>query len=188
MTTYGYARISTDGQTTEPQVLELVNAGIAPENIVSETISGGVGAYQRPALHALLNVLTAGDTLTVIKLDRLGRDAIDTLTLIQNLKAQGVGVRILALGTDTGGAAGNLIIGVLASVAAWERDVIRERTIAGLKAAKSAGKILGRRHALSPTGRCEAISAAKSGESVRSIARRYKVSPRTIYRLTASQA
>jgi len=186
MTIYGYARVSTEGQTTEPQVLELVNAGVAPENIVSESISGGVGGYQRPVLHELLNRLTDGDTLVVVKLDRLGRDAIDTLTLIQNLKDQGVGVRILALGTDTGGAAGNLIIGVLASVAAWERDVIRERTIAGLKAAKQAGKILGRRHALSPAGRCEAISAAKSGEAVRCIARRYKVSPRTIYRLIAS--
>ncbi|MBM3097131.1 recombinase family protein [Gluconobacter cerinus] len=73
-----------------------------------------------------------------------------------------------------------LIIGVLASVAAWERDIIRERTMSGLHAARGSGKFLGRRHAMSPAGRQEAI---KGGEAVRSVARRYGVASRTIYRL-----
>lgn len=76
-----------------------------------------------------------------------------------------------------------LIIGVLTSVAAWERDIIRERTMSGLHAARASGKLLERRHAMSPAGRQEAIRAIKGGEAVRSIARRYGVAPRTIYRL-----
>ncbi|MBS1021265.1 recombinase family protein [Gluconobacter cerinus] len=183
MTTYGYARVSTDGQTTDPQVLELRNAGVDLENCFVETVSGSVSAARRPVLQKLLEHLCNGDTLTVVKLDRLGRDTIDTLTLIEDLKAKGVGVRILALGADTGGAAGNLIIGVLASVAAWERDIIRERTISGLHAARASGKLLGRRHAMSPAGRQEAVRAINGGEAVRSVARRYGVAPRTIYRL-----
>lgn len=130
---YGYTRVSTEEQKTEPQILELVNAGVPNENIFSEHISGGVVAHQRPVLGELLQKLKEGDTLTVVKLDRLGRDAIDVLSLIRELKEKSIGVRILQLGADTSGSAGSLIIGILASVASWEREIIKERTKAGIK-------------------------------------------------------
>ncbi|OAG75116.1 DNA recombinase/resolvase [Acetobacter malorum] len=111
---YGYTRVSTEEQKTEPQLLELVNAGVPSNNVYSEHISGSIVAHSRPVLAELLQKLKEGDTLTVLKLNRLGRDAIDVLSLI---KEKGIGVRILQLGADTSGSAGSLIIGILATVA-----------------------------------------------------------------------
>jgi putative DNA-invertase from lambdoid prophage Rac len=132
--------------------------------------------------------METGDTLTVTKLDRIGRDAVDTLGLIRDLKAKGVGVRILALGADTSGPAGNLILGVLASVAEWERAIISERTKDGLAAARRRGRVGGRRHALSPSARAEAVQAHQAGQSVSEIARRYRVDRSTIYRAMSATA
>ncbi|MFH7813246.1 MULTISPECIES: recombinase family protein [Acetobacter] len=189
MAIYGYARVSTDDQKHDGQTDELAAAGVGPDRIVSEKVSGGVRAAARPGLSGLLDRLTEGDTLTVTKLDRLGRDAPDTLSLIRDLRGRGVGVRILGLGADTTGPAGNLILGVLASVAEWERSVISERTKDGLAAARRRGRIGGRRHALSPSARAEVITAHQAGQSVSEIARRYRVDRSTIYRaLSASMS
>lgn len=182
MAIYGYARVSTDDQNHDGQTDELVAAGVPVDRIVSEKVSGGVMASARPGLSGLLDRLAEGDTLTVTKLDRLGRDAPDTLGLIRDLRARGVGVRILGLGADTTGPAGNLILGVLASVAEWERSVISERTKDGLAAARRRGRVGGRRHALSPSARAEAVQAHQAGQSVSEIARRYRVDRSTIYR------
>lgn len=179
---YGYARVSTEDQTNDGQTDDLTAAGIQLENIVSEKVSGGVRAAARPGLSGLLDRLEEGDTLTVTKLDRLGRDAPDTLSLIRDLRERGVGVRILALGADTSGPAGKLIIGVLASVAEWERAIISERTKEGLAAARRRGRIGGRRHALSPSAREEIVKAHGAGEKVTAIARRYRVDRATVYR------
>lgn len=180
---YGYARVSTEDQTNDGQVDDLTAAGIQPENITSEKVRGGVRAAARPGLSALLDRLVRGDTLTVTKLDRLGRDALDTLGLIRDLRARGVGVRILALGADTTGPAGNLILGVLASVAEWERAIISERTKDGLEAARRRGRVGGRRHVLSPSARDEVVKAHQQGEKVAAIARRYRVDRATVYRV-----
>lgn len=181
---YGYTRVSTEEQKTEPQILELVNAGVPNENIYSEHISGGVVAHQRPVLGELLKKLKEGDTLTVVKLDRLGRDAIDVLSLIRELKEKSIGVRILQLGADTSGSAGSLIIGILASVASWEREIIKERTKAGIASYRkeNSGK-WGRRRKLSPLAREDVIKSHANGDSIRSIAKRYRVSRDTIYRI-----
>ncbi len=179
---YGYARVSTDDQTNDGQTDELVGAGVPADRIVSEKVSGGVMVSARPVLSDLLDRLEEGDTLTVTKLDRLGRDAPDTLSLIRNLRAKGVGVRILALGADTSGPAGTLILGVLASVAEWERAIISERTKDGLAAARRRGRVGGRRHVLSPSAREEVAKAHGQGQSVSEIARRYRVDRATVYR------
>ncbi|MCP1220178.1 recombinase family protein, partial [Acetobacter orientalis] len=186
MTIYGYARVSTDDQKHDGQIDEMIAAGVPADRIVSEKVSGGVMASARPGLSGLLDRLAEGDTLTVTKLDRLGRDAPDTLGLIRDLRARGVGVRILGLGADTTGPAGNLILGVLASVAEWERSVISERTKDGLAAARRRGRVGGRRHALSPSARAEVVTAYQAGEPVAAIARRYKVDRATVYRSIAS--
>lgn len=180
---YGYARVSTDDQKTDSQQNDLEAAGIQRENILTEKVSGGVRAAARPGLSALLARLQVGDTLTVTKLDRLGRDAPDTLGLIRDLRERGVGVRILALGADTSGPAGTLILGVLASVAEWERAIISERTRDGLAAARRDGRVGGRRHRLPITAREEVCAAHASGESVTAIARRYRVDRATVYRV-----
>ena len=186
MATFGYARVSTDDQNHDGQIDELTAAGVPADRIVSEKVSGGVRAAARPGLSGLLDRLVEGDTLTVTKLDRLGRDAPDTLSLIRDLRGRGVGVRILGLGADTTGPAGNLILGVLASVAEWERSVISERTKDGLAAARRRGRVGGRRHALSPSARAEVVTAYQAGEPVAAIARRYKVDRATVYRSIAS--
>ena len=186
MTIYGYARVSTDDQNHDGQTDELVAAGVPVDRIEVEKVSGGVQAMARPVLSGLVGRMETGDTLTVTKLDRIGRDAVDTLGLIRDLKAKGVGVRILALGADTSGPAGNLILGVLASVAEWERAVISERTKDGLAAARRRGRVGGRRHALSPSARAEVVTAYQAGEPVAAIARRYKVDRATVYRSIAS--
>jgi len=120
MTTYGYARVSTDGQTTDPQVLELRKAGIVPENCFVETVSGSVSAARRPVLQKLLEQLRNGDTLTVAKLDRLGRNALDVLTLIDVLKKREISVRIINLGIDTAGAGGKLFLPLPAGFAEFD--------------------------------------------------------------------
>lgn len=178
---YGYARVSTSGQDTSAQVHDLISAGVPHEQIVEEKISGGVMASARPGLSALLDKLVSGDVLTVTKLDRLGRDVIDTLGLIRDLKACGVGVRVLALGADTSGTAGSLIISVLASVADWERQIISERTKEGLAQARREGRVGGRRNKLNVHARTDLLEAVKRGESVASIAKRNRVSRGTVY-------
>ena len=185
---YGYARVSTDDQTHDGQKDELIGAGVQADRIVSEKISGGVMASARPGLSSLLSSLVAGDTLVVTKLDRLGRDAPDTLGLIRDLRARGVGVRILGLGADTSGPAGNLILGVLASVAEWERAIISERTKDGLAAARRRGRVGGRRHVLSPLAREEIVRAHGAGQSVSEIAKRYRCDRATVYRALKSEA
>lgn len=183
---YGYARVSTSGQETAAQVHDLIGAGVSSERIVEEKISGGVRASARPGLSALLEKLIPGDVLTVTKLDRLGRDVIDTLGLIRDLKARGVGVRVLALGADTSGSAGSLIINVLASVADWERQIISERTKEGLAQAKREGRTGGRPKVMNVHARRDLLEAVKRGESVVSIAKRNRVSRGTVYNVIRS--
>ena len=185
---YGYARVSTDDQTHDGQKDELIAAGVQPDRIVSEKVSGGVMASARPGLSGLLSSMEPGDTLTVTKLDRLGRDAPDTLSLIRDLRGRGVGVRILALGADTSGPAGTLILGVLASVAEWERAIISERTRDGLAAARRRGRVGGRRHVLSPSARADVVHAHGQGQSVSEIAKRYRCDRATVYRALKSEA
>lgn len=183
---WGYARVSTSGQETAAQVHDLIGAGVPECQIVEEKISGGVMASARPGLSALLDRLVSGDVLTVTKLDRLGRDVIDTLGLIRDLKARGVGVRVLALGADTSGSAGSLIISVLASVADWERQIISERTKEGLAQAKREGRTGGRPKVMNVHARRDLLEAVKRGESVVSIAKRNRVSRGTVYNVIRS--
>lgn len=170
MPAHGYARISTPDQVHDPQLDALAAAGIPAGMVTTEIISGAVPAGRRPRLAALLDRLQPGDSLAVARLDRLGRDPADTLTLIRDLDARGVAIRMLDMGADSTTPAGRLVVAVLAAVAGWERDVLRERTRQGMASARARGTHTGRRHSLTPHQRREAARLAGEGTSLAGIA------------------
>ena len=184
MAIFGYGRVSTGQQTTENQRLELEQAGylIQPEFwFADESISGKVSASQRPAFIKLKEQIRSGETLVVSKLDRLGRDAIDVLQTVKELGTKGVKVIVHQLGnTDLTSPAGKLLLMMLSAVAEMERDLLVERTQAGLARAKAEGKILGRPSKTNDIQRSEIISKLQSGESVSAVAREYGVSRASI--------
>ena len=184
MAIFGYGRVSTGTQTTDNQRLELEQAGyqIEPDLwFADEGISGKVAASQRPAFKAMLGQIRKGETLVVSKLDRLGRDAIDVLQTVRQLGERGIRVVVLQLGnTDLTAPAGNLLLSMLAAVAEMERDLLVERTQAGLARAKAEGKTLGRPSKTTPAERSEIRRRLGAGESVSALARAYGVSRATV--------
>jgi len=186
---FAYVRVSTLGQTVAGQMQEIAAAGFQPPpyRVVSETISGSVPAMQRPEFARLVDRLEPGDILVVSKLDRLGRDAIDVTETVAALSQIPVRVHCLALGgTDLTSSSGQLTMNVLSAVAQFERDLLRERTSAGLAAAKAKGKRLGRPKVLTEDDESEARAALARGETVSGIAKRFNVSRATIGRLRNS--
>jgi len=145
--TFAYVRVSTFGQTTENQVLEIHAAGfkVEPRRVISETISGSVATSQRRGFNRLMDRLELDDVLVVTKLDRLGRNSMDVAGTVAKLAEIGVRVHCLALGgVDLASSTGKLTMNVINAVAEFERDQLIERTQAGLNRAKAEGKTLGR--------------------------------------------
>jgi putative DNA-invertase from lambdoid prophage Rac len=183
---FAYCRVSTTEQTTDNQVQEIKSAGFAVDRkrVVLETISGSQPASERPEFCRLVDRLEDGDVLVVTKLDRLGRSAVDVRNTVENLAGMGVRVHCLALGgMDLTSAAGKLQMQVLAAVAEFELDLLRERTHAGLARAKAEGKTLGRRPALNKEQQRKAISRMVAGEHIAALAREYGVGRATMQRL-----
>jgi putative DNA-invertase from lambdoid prophage Rac len=150
---------------------------------VAETISGSAAAAQRPGFSRLLDRLEAGDVLVVTKLDRLGRNAIDVAMTVDRLTGLGVRVHCLALGgVDLTSAAGRMTMGVINAVAQFERDLLIERTQAGLERAKAEGATLGRPATLDASQRDAVRAALSAGASVSELARQYQTSRQTIMR------
>lgn len=142
----GYARVSTSDQTVRSQVDALEKAGCVL--VWTDTASGA--RAERPALDELLTEAQGGDTIVVTRLDRLGRSLPHLLDLVEHLASRAVGLRSLSEQIDTTNATGRLILHVFAALAEFERDLIRERTHAGLAAARARGRKGGRPPALSP--------------------------------------
>ncbi|MEG8018528.1 recombinase family protein [Sphingomonas sp. LR55] len=183
--TFAYCRVSTADQTTDNQVREIEGAGfnVEPKRVVAETVSGSVAALQRKGFAKLVDRLEAGDVLIVTKLDRLGRNAMDLRATVDMLAAQGVRVHCLALGgVDLTSAAGRMTMGVIAAVAEFERDLLIERTQAGLSRAKAAGKALGRPQALTKDQQTAIVSARANGVSLGVLAKEYGVSRAAVQR------
>jgi putative DNA-invertase from lambdoid prophage Rac len=183
---FAYFRVSTVDQTTENQIREIEAAGFAiqPRRAVAETISGSLQASARPAFVKLLERLEPGDVLVVTKLDRLGRNAIDVRQIVEQLAGRGVRVHCLALGgVDLTSPAGKMTMQVIAAVAEFERDLLVERTQAGLARAKGEGKILGRPARLSEKQRKEVARRLQAGETVSGLAREFDVHRATIIRV-----
>lgn len=181
---FGYGRVSTDTQSTENQRVELAQAGyqIPDEFWFSDRgVSGKTCAAQRPQFGILLSKIRSGETLVVSKLDRLGRDAVDVMQTIRLLGDRNVKVIVLQLGsTDLTSAAGKLLLTMLAAVAEMERDLLVERTQAGLQRAKAQGKKLGRPAKTTPEQQRSIRDELKLGVSVSHLARQHSVSRATV--------
>lgn len=183
---FGYGRVSTSDQSADNQRLELQEAGYrTPASFwfADVGISGKVSASQRPQFARLLDKIREGETLVVAKLDRLGRDSMDVEATLQMLEQRGVSVVVLQLGkTDLTSTAGKLIRKVLAAVADMERDLLVERTQAGLQRAKAEGKTLGRPAKTTEQQRAEIRALVQAGQaSISEVARRYAISRASVH-------
>ena len=184
--TFAYCRVSTADQTTDNQVREIEAAGFAiePKRVIAETVSGSVAAMQRKGFARLVDRLEDGDVLIVTKLDRLGRNAMDVRATVDMLATSGVRVHCLALGgVDLTSPAGRMTMGVIAAVAEFERDLLIERTQAGLSRAKAEGKALGRPTALTGEQQQAVRASRAKGVSLGLLAKEYGVSRAAIQRI-----
>lgn len=189
--TFAYLRVSTIGQTTDNQLQEIHAAGFAiePRRVVAETVSGSVATAQRPGFTRLLDRLEPGDVLVVTKLDRLGRNAMDVGATVAKLAKLGVRVHCLALGgVDLASSTGKLTMGVINAVAEFERDLLVERTQAGLCRARAEGKRLGRPASLTAQQRQEVVRRLREGAGASALAHEFKTSRQTILRVRETMA
>ena len=170
---YGYARVSTDGQSVTAQVTELTKAGCA--KVFRETASGA--QTNRAQLRKALDQLGAGDVLMVTRLDRLARSTRDLLNTLATITDRKAGFRSLGdTWADTTTAHGRLMVTVLGGLAEFERDLIRSRTGEGRERAKARGVKMGRKPKLTPHQTKEALRRVDAGEPLREIAQTYNVS------------
>ena len=184
--TFAYARVSILEQNPGNQIKEIKDAGfvIEPHRIMTETLSGSMPISRRKGFARLLDKMEKGDVLVVTKLDRLGRGAIDVSTTVAKLEKMGIRVHCLALGgVDLTSSAGKMTMGVINAVAQFERDLLIERTQAGLARAKSKGKILGRPKIFSDIQQQQVIQELQAGKTIASIARDFNTSRQTIMRI-----
>ena len=181
----GYARVSKQqDQDTAAQVQALKKAGA--ERIYQEHASGG--RWDRPELHKLLDQLRAGDVLVVWKLDRLSRSLKDLLHLLEQLNTKGAGFMSITEYIDTTTPAGRMMLQMVGAFAEFEREMIRERTRAGLETARAQGRIGGRRPKLSPPQQAELIRGMQEERyTMAEAARLFQVHPATVSRLMAQQ-
>ncbi|PQO97401.1 DNA invertase [Massilia phosphatilytica] len=183
MAVIGYARVSTIEQTLDMQQDALLAAGAT--NVYADKASGKTA--ERPELTHCLKALRDGDALVVWRLDRLGRNLQDLIRIVNELEARGVKFKSLKESIDTGGPAGKLVFHMFAALAEFERELVRERTLAGLAAARARGRKGGRPNLLDAKQRRAALAMMKDREmSVSEIARQFNVSRSTLYSLHAA--
>lgn len=188
---FAYCRVSTAEQTTDTQVAEIAAAGfrIDPHRTIVETVSGSIATSERRGFCRLVDRLESGDILVVTKLDRLGRNAMDVRGTVEALSGMGVRVHCLALGgVDLTSPAGRMTMQVIAAVAEFERDLLIERTQAGLARVRAQGKLLGRPQSLSRSEAMEVRKRLAAGETVASVARSSQTSRQTIMRIRDAAA
>ncbi len=178
---FGYARVSRpDEQDTIAQTRCLTQAEV---DIIFEDKASGA-RWDRPQLQEMLSKLRPGDVVVVWKLDRLSRSLKDLLHLMERIEQAGAGFRSLTEAIDTTTAAGRMMMQMVGSFAEFERAMIRERTQAGLAAARAAGRLGGRQSKLKGEQRSAALTMIKTGEkSAAGVARLFAVHPSTISRL-----
>ncbi|MEG3145795.1 recombinase family protein [Sphingomonas sp. RT2P30] len=184
--TFAYCRVSTIDQTTDNQAGEIEAAGFAvdPKRIITETVSGSTAARERKGFAKLMDKLEEGDVLIVTKLDRLGRNAMDVRATVEALAKAGVRVHCLALGgIDLTSSAGKMTMGVITVMAEFERDLLIERTQAGLTRAKAAGAVLGRPSALDGETQAKIRERRLAGVSLGVLAKEHGVSRAAIQRV-----
>ena len=182
----GYMRVSkADGsQNTDLQRDALVAAGIDPDALYEDHASGKKD--DRPQLAASVKALREGDTLVVWKLDRLGRDLRHLVNIVHELTQRGIGLKVLTgegAAIDTSTASGKLVFGIFAALAEFERELIRERTLAGLAASRARGRKGGRPHKMTPAKiRLAMASMGQADTTVGDLCKELGVSRQTLYR------
>jgi DNA invertase Pin-like site-specific DNA recombinase len=185
----GLARVSTDAQDAQLQQDALALAGCG--RVYVEKISTRKTTAERPGLSAALDYLRRGDTLCVWKLDRLGRSVKEVLTIADDLHARGIGVKILTgklSGSYSPAGEGKFFFTMMAALAELERDIIHERTMAGLAAAKAQGRTGGRPTVMDADKLVAARARRARGESPAKIAKALGVSRASIYRHLAAES
>lgn len=181
----GYARISKgNDQDPRAQIQALRAAGVA--RLFTEHASGG--RWDRPELHRALEQLRPGDVFVVWKLDRLSRSLKDLLHLLEQVARAGAGFRSLTEAVETTTPAGRMLMQMVGSFAEFERAMIRERTLAGLAAARARGRTGGRRPKLQPAQQQVLVELVTAGQKTQAdVARLFRVHPATVSRLLAAQ-
>ncbi|OPX12485.1 recombinase family protein [Mycobacterium sp. AT1] len=185
---FGYARVSTGHQSLDQQRDALKTAGVDLDRVYSDVLTGTSTKEQRPGLSALLSYTQDGDTIVVVGIDRLGRNAAEVMLTIRDLGERGIVLRSLREGIDTSNATGRMIAGVLASLAELELELGRERREASRSARKSRGLPIGRPKALDADQVRQAEALRASGEPVEKIAQTLGVGRATVYRVLAEKA
>lgn len=140
----GYTRVSTSGQDPALQRDAVIAAGVEARDIFADVTSGAKNAIERPGMRKLLTYAETGDTVVVWRIDRLGRSLLDVLNTVTALRERGIEIRSVADGIDPATSSGRLMLGMLATLAEYERELITERVTAGIAAARANGTRFGR--------------------------------------------
>lgn len=176
----GYMRVSTADQNLGLQRDALIAAGVAPDRICEDVCSGR--AVDRPGLARALDIARDGDALVIWKLDRIGRSLPHVVGLVGDLQKRGIGLKVLTGDVDTTTATGRLVFGIFATLAEFERDLIHERTMAGLAAARARGRSGGRPRVMTRQKLKAAMALmADRDNAARDVAAQLGVSVSTLY-------
>lgn len=175
-----YARVSTRDQKPDSQIAAARRLGVRDTHIFVEKASGA--RHDRPVLDKAIAVLERGDTLACFKLDRLGRSLAHLVKVIEDLEARGVHFMTAEDGLSTKGSTGKLVLNMLGAIAQFERNLMLERTQAGLAAAKANGRIGGRRRKMGPAEVTKARHMLNRGELNADDVAMLKVCRRTLFR------
>lgn len=177
----GYARVSTGDQDLDLQLDALRREGIDERAIFTDKLSGSLDTAKRPGLAACLRFLRRGDVLIVWKLDRLARSLPELIRIMTMMQDNGIELKVLTQQIDTTTAMGKLIFYIFGALAEMERDLISERTKAGLASARARGAVLGRSAIMTPDREEQAVKLLASGISVEKAAEQLKVSRSKLY-------
>nr|WP_328706886.1 recombinase family protein [Clavibacter zhangzhiyongii] len=144
MRVLGYTRVSTTSQDAQLQLDALVKDGVQKRDVFADTTSGSRAAVERPGMKKLLEYAEAGDTIVVWRIDRLGRSMLDVISTVKLLRDRGIHIRSISDGIDPTTTSGRLMLGMLATLAEYERELIVERVNAGIAVARENGTRFGR--------------------------------------------
>lgn len=186
-TVLGYARVSTGHQSLDQQADALAAAGVDPNRVYTDKLSGTTTREQRPGLAALLDYAREGDVIVVLGIDRLGRSAGEVMSTVADLLNRGIVIRAIREGVDSSTPTGRAVLGIMASLAELELELGRERRTAAREARKARGQAIGRPKALDAQKAALAHRMHTTGESATTIATTLGVSRATVYRVLAEQ-